>query len=197
MSHTVVLTFTAKNLRKIVDQGGSGDWRLDANRARRSEFLVCTRNSHNADPDFQAPNVPHGAAFLIGRIADVVPSLADPDRWVIEFSEYIVCDIPNIWRQSQPGRYPVRYTTLEDLGIDLAALPPFHPGPRPAGHKTVPGLADASGLMLLPPARIAMPSVAAADPWSRLDTILRQIDRIPDQPGAFDPLEWDANGLPR
>jgi antitoxin VapB len=32
---------------------------------------------------------------------------------------------------------------------------------------------------------------------TRARAILAQIDRIPDRPDAFDPLEWDAHGLPR
>ncbi len=35
------------------------------------------------------------------------------------------------------------------------------------------------------------------DPWDRLDAILGQIDRIPDLPEPFDPLDWDQRGLPR
>jgi antitoxin VapB len=33
--------------------------------------------------------------------------------------------------------------------------------------------------------------------WEQFDAILAQIDRIPDLPDAFDPLEWDEHGLPR
>jgi antitoxin VapB len=33
--------------------------------------------------------------------------------------------------------------------------------------------------------------------WEEFDAILAQIDRIPDLPNAFDPLEWDEQGLPR
>jgi antitoxin VapB len=33
--------------------------------------------------------------------------------------------------------------------------------------------------------------------WERFDAILAQLDRIPDLPDAFDPLEWDERGLPR
>lgn len=32
---------------------------------------------------------------------------------------------------------------------------------------------------------------------SRMRALLAQLDRIPDRPDAFDPLEWDAHGLPR
>jgi antitoxin VapB len=30
----------------------------------------------------------------------------------------------------------------------------------------------------------------------RLEALLTQLDRIPDREDAFDPLPWDANGLP-
>lgn len=35
------------------------------------------------------------------------------------------------------------------------------------------------------------------DSGGRFDALLAQIDRIPDQAGAVDPLEWDELGLPR
>ena len=31
----------------------------------------------------------------------------------------------------------------------------------------------------------------------RIDSLLEQIDRIPDRSDAFDPLEWDEQGLPK
>ncbi len=31
----------------------------------------------------------------------------------------------------------------------------------------------------------------------RMAALLAQIDRVPDRPDAFDPLEWDEAGLPR
>jgi antitoxin VapB len=37
----------------------------------------------------------------------------------------------------------------------------------------------------------------AGDLWARFDDVLAQIDRIPDLPDGFDPLEWDEHGLPR
>jgi hypothetical protein len=33
--------------------------------------------------------------------------------------------------------------------------------------------------------------------WQRFDAILDRIDRIPDLPDGFDPLEWDERWLPR
>jgi hypothetical protein len=30
-----------------------------------------------------------------------------------------------------------------------------------------------------------------------MDAILAQLDRVPDLPNPFDPLEWDEHGLPR
>ena len=41
----------------------------------------------------------------------------------------------------------------------------------------------------------AMSKGQAAD--QRLAALLAQLDRIPDRPDAFEPLQWDAQGLPR
>lgn len=31
----------------------------------------------------------------------------------------------------------------------------------------------------------------------RLAALLAQLDRVPDRPDAYDPLQWDEHGLPR
>ncbi len=138
MPHAAIVVFTAKPAEQILADGGSGDWRLDPQRARQAEYLVCTQNQHNSDPidpRVGPPRAPHGAAFLIARISGVAPSPAEPKRWVINIREYTECLLLNIWRKSGQIhlRYPVWYTTLEDLGIDLATLPPFRPLPQPSG----------------------------------------------------------------
>jgi hypothetical protein len=201
MPHTAVVTFTARPIEWILRDGGSRDWRLNEERARQHEYLVCTQNRHNAD--FGAPTAAHGAAFLIGRISDVVQSPERHDRWLIKISEYVECDLPNIWAKSGHLRYPVWYTTLEELGIDLSALPPLRPLPEPAPrgmrdmtHAPMEAAAGslANALENRPPA----PHRASShDAWGRLDAILGQIDRIPDLPEPFDPLDWDEHGLPR
>jgi hypothetical protein len=40
-------------------------------------------------------------------------------RWIIELSEYAVVDVPESWGE---WRNPVKYTTLETLGIDPRKL---------------------------------------------------------------------------
>jgi hypothetical protein len=176
---SAIVTFTARPLRWILADQGSRDWRLNAGRARQCKFLVCTQNRHNAE--FGAPTAPHGSAFLIGRISDVVVSPERHDRWLIKISEYLECNLPNIWGRSGHLRYPVWYTTLEELGIDLSALGPFHPLPLAGGASSPP-----------------MPSQQAGeDSWKRLEAILAQIDRIPERTSPLDPLEWDERGLPR
>jgi len=66
---------------------------------------------------------------------DVVPSPEDKDRWVIRISEYARVSLPDKW---DGGRNPVRYTTLDELGIDPSKLT-FSPVPQsfaaPAGEK--------------------------------------------------------------
>ena len=128
MAHTAIVVFTARNLRWILADGGSQAWRLDPDRARRTDYLVCTQNRHNTG--FGDPAAPHGAAFLLGRISDVVRSPERSDRWLIKIQDY--CPLPNIQNVWGGWRYPLRYATLEELGIDPARFS-FQPlPPRPA-----------------------------------------------------------------
>lgn len=39
-------------------------------------------------------------------------------------------------------------------------------------------------------------SEGADNQSERFDALLAQLDRIPDRPDAFDPLQWDDRGLP-
>lgn len=197
MAQTAIVVFTARSLDEILRDGGSRDWRLDADRARDCDYLVCTQNRRNTD--FGVPTAPHGAAFLIGRISGVVRSPRDPARWLIEISEYTKYVIPNIWGKSGHLRYPVWYTTLEDLGIDLTTLPPFTAllPPPPDGMREM-AAAPLIAASAWPPRPAAQTSGKnGADAWRRLDAILAQLDRVPDLATPADPLDWDGHGLPR
>lgn len=200
MAHPAIVIFTDRPLAGILDPAvrGSGDWRLDLGRAQAADFLVCTRNRNGRE--FPPADEPHRAAFLIGRKEAVVPSPQHKGRWLIRISAYIDTIIPDVWGKSGSVhlRYPVWYTTLEELGIDLAALPPFKPVPRPAEPSQ---LSEATIGFPMPFRTPVMPAAApplsGADNAARFDAILAQLDRIPDLPGPADPLQWDEHGLPR
>jgi hypothetical protein len=119
-----VLTF--KSREHILSVGGTCSWALNRAHARNYEFAVCTRNANTRAAE--GPEK-HGAAFLIGRIVDVVTSPENPDRWLLQFSEYAEVAVPDTWGKG--WRNPVRYTTLEDLGIKLDELV-FKPMPEHA-----------------------------------------------------------------
>ena len=55
-------------------------------------------------------------------------------RWIIELSEYTFVDYPEKWGE---WRNPVKYTTLEELGIDPKKLK-FKPMPVPTKVLTPP-----------------------------------------------------------
>jgi hypothetical protein len=123
MSQEVTVVFTAKSVERILAEGGSSAWRLDRNRARRCEFVVCTRN---ARAEWGGGTEAHHAAFLIGKIRDVVACAATPEnnessehRYLIQFSQFARLNIPNMWKGD---RNPVKYEKLEDLGIDPSTL---------------------------------------------------------------------------
>ncbi len=125
MPHSAIAVFTAHSRSEILEVGGSASWVVAEKQARRREFLVCIRNTR--DVDFH-DHEPHGTAFLIGRISGLKAYGLDRkgiQRWIIEISEYAFVDYPDKWRE---WRNPVKYTTLEELGIDLKKLK-FKPMP--------------------------------------------------------------------
>ena len=45
--------------------------------------------------------------------------------------------------------------------------------------------------------RLLSESIGTFDKGERLAALLAQLDRIPERPDAFDPMEWDEHGLPK
>jgi hypothetical protein len=125
MPHPAIAVFTANSRAEILDWSGSASWVVAEKQARRREFLVCIRNAR--DVVFH-DHEPHGTAFLVGRISGLEPYGTDKkgmQRWIIKISEYTEVDYPEAWGA---WRNPVKYTTLEELGIDLKELK-FKPVP--------------------------------------------------------------------
>ena len=101
----------------MLEKGGSGYWFINEVRARECEYLVCTRNARRKRTG-RLPE-PHYAAFLVGRIAELVLSPDYQERWFVRIDRYAPVNLPGVWKR---WRNPVRYTTLEELGIDPAGL---------------------------------------------------------------------------
>lgn len=142
MPHSAIAVFTANSRDEILKVGGSASWVVAEKQARRREFLVCIRNAR--DVDFH-DHEPHGTAFLVGRISGLKPYGIDKkgmQRFIIEISEYAIVDYPEAWGE---WRNPVKYITLEELGVDPKKLKfkpmpertkVLPPPPRPERSKT-------------------------------------------------------------
>lgn len=119
MTDEVMVIFTSKSVEWVLREGGTQSWVLDRAHAKRCKYAILCRNAHS---DWGDGNEPHGTAFMIGRISDVVPCTdmenhPPPEkRWLAKFDEYALLDIPNFW---QGWRNPVRYTTLEELSFSV------------------------------------------------------------------------------
>jgi hypothetical protein len=123
MSDEAVAVFTARSPQRILREGGSQAWALDPARARKCRYLICVQNQNNPDRDFSDASEPHGSVYMVGKISDVVPSQDEPgNRWKICISEYSVHPVMDAWKG---WRNPVRYTTLEEMGINPQKLA-FH-----------------------------------------------------------------------
>jgi hypothetical protein len=121
-----IVVFTARSPDRIIREGGAQAWVLNPVRAKQAKWLVCTQNRHHPDHEFSDATEPHGTAFLVGKISGIVPSQEDPDRWMIEISEFARISMPSIWQ----GRNPVRYMhLLEIVFTDVRGLE-FQPMPQ-------------------------------------------------------------------
>lgn len=107
-----IQTFTCNSFDNILNRGGDYAWVLDQNKAKTYEYLVCC-SSEGAN---------RGNAFLVGKISGIEFDRVGENgknRYAICISEVASVDIPDLWPGNQN---PVRYTTLEDLGIDPSKL---------------------------------------------------------------------------
>lgn len=125
MMDDAVVVFTAKSAEQIIGEGGTSAWRLDRSHARRSDFVVCTRNAKSA---WVGGHEDHRSAFLVGKVKDVVPSPEHAGRYTIQFSEYALVNVPDVWKGQ---RNPVKYSTLRTIGIDPHDLN-WIPAPKPS-----------------------------------------------------------------
>lgn len=129
MPHAAIAVFTDKSVEVLLGQGGSGPWVGSAERVKRQEYLVCIRKAKPGSNE-------HGNAFLVGKISAVREHGFDrrgQQRWFFKISEFAAPRHQGQWE----WRNPVRYTTLEDLGIELRKLK-FEPAPAPTRDLPLP-----------------------------------------------------------
>ena len=110
--NTALQTFTENSLEDILDHGGDYDWVLDQDRAKKCQYLVCCSS--------QGAN--RKSSFLVGKISGVdftYTRESSKNSYLVRISEYAEINIPDSWPGNQN---PVRYTSLEELNIDLASL---------------------------------------------------------------------------
>lgn len=130
---TAVFVMTGDGLDRIFQNGGSQSWVLNPKNATKHDYLVTVQTRKTGQ--LTGATEPHGMAFLVGKITDIVPSneINAQGRYLIRISEYARIKVPCKWR----GSNPVRYLDIEDeLGIDPDTLD-FQPLPGPASAPPV------------------------------------------------------------
>ena len=89
---------------------------MDRKKAANCDYVVVCRNANSRTAE---DDIPHGTAFLVGKIKDVIPSTEVDNRWLIKISEYALIDEPDHWE----GRNPVGYWKGDDFeDIDFKNL---------------------------------------------------------------------------
>lgn len=117
-----VVVFTNRGLDRLLQEGGSQAWKLDPDRVRKLNYIVCVQNRN--DGDWGQPTNDQGEGFLVGKISGVEVNTDDPsnNRYIIRFDQYAKISVPDMWEKLGGLRNPVRY--LDDLEnyIEVNAL---------------------------------------------------------------------------
>lgn len=126
VKNSAIMVLTSRGTNWILGEGGSQAWRVDRTRARSQEYVVCAQNANKGTE--RGATEPHGTAFLVGHIADVVPATEyheNAQSWLLRFDAYALISRPKAWNKQ---RNPVHYGSLDEFGIDPASLT-FQPMP--------------------------------------------------------------------
>jgi hypothetical protein len=159
--YSAVAVFSGKSREHVLKDGGTQSWRLVPSHASQKEFVVCCRSG----VDWVEGAEERGSAFIVGRLAGVAKSTEDADRYLIKFSEYADVAVPHAWKG---WRNPVKYTTLEELGIDFATLH-FKAMPAPEERNTkpsAPSMGAPSAGLTIAQAKVALASHYGVSPES-------------------------------
>src|SRR5450759_1666385 len=117
--------FTNRGLSRLLQEGVTQAWVLNAENAKKMTYVVCTQNRN--DGEWGEPTHEQGQGFLIGKISSVDPSPEGREgRYIVRFSEYAEINKP---KMAHDWRNPVRYIDLETFGIDPTKLD-FKPMPQ-------------------------------------------------------------------
>ena len=126
-ANPAIAVFTANSRDEILEVGGSAAWVVAKSRPAAGNFWSVSVTPGMSISTTMSRMARH---FWSAASADLSPMDIDKkgmQRWIIEISEYAVVDYPEAWGE---WRNPVKYTTLEELGIDPKKLK-FKPMPPP------------------------------------------------------------------
>lgn len=106
-----VVVFTCRGKERMLREGGSEAWRIDASRASKCKYVVCVQNRNET---WGQASAPHKHAFLIAEISQISECPSSPGRQAIKFKTFADIDVPDSWGGN---RNPVAYARLGDFGI--------------------------------------------------------------------------------
>src|SRR4051812_44741689 len=106
MSDKVLVVLTGKSLQTLLEEGATRDWVLTPRLVRGFEYVICVRHANPpGDPGPGARPEPHGAAFLVAKIADVQLTYCENgrDRFRVTFESIaeLPSPVPNFWDGSR------------------------------------------------------------------------------------------------
>jgi len=124
-----VMVYTYKSKETILKYGGSQSWKLNPNRVKKCEYIICFNNSTHSLSENKEN---FGQAFFVGKISNVKRNYGfiTNDRWIIEFDEYAEINMIDNWKITSSNapylwggwRNPVIYLPTKEVKINFDKL---------------------------------------------------------------------------
>ena len=138
--YKAIILFTSESIEEIIKQRGTEHWRIDKNKASKRNFVVLCRKTNKNEISNKEP---HGSAFCVARL-EKIEFFCEPHRKKLFLNEYTSCCVLDVWQNLAENstledlsinqttkkkwlQYPVKYSTLEECGINPKVLRKLKP----------------------------------------------------------------------
>lgn len=116
----VVRVFTSSSLEEILEDGGTGWWKINEFHVTKCKYAICIQNNNGPRKSIgkQGTYADQNTGFIIGQISKIVKD-DESKRKLMCFNRYAQIEIKNM---KLDNRNPVSYMNFADLKINIDEL---------------------------------------------------------------------------
>jgi hypothetical protein len=118
--YEIIRVFTSSSLEEILEEGGSGWWKINEAHASKCKYIICIQNNNGPRKSIgkKGTYAPQNTGFIIGEISKIIKD-DKSGRKLICFNKYAEIDINDMKLEN---RNPVSYISSTEINFDIDTL---------------------------------------------------------------------------